>query len=57
MTEASSDAARPDEPADSTLPTGTEPPAGSPVEGKPPPESERQIAETIRSISRLEESN
>lgn len=57
MTEASRDATPPDEPADATLPTGTEPAAGSPVEGEPSPESERQTTETIRSISRLEESN
>ncbi len=57
MTEASSDAARPDEPVDSPPPTGTEPAAGSPAEGEPAPEVERQTTETIRSISRLEESN
>ncbi|MGI8535224.1 MAG: hypothetical protein ACR2K2_01770 [Mycobacteriales bacterium] len=57
MTEPVSGAPRPDAPADSALPAGNKPVARQIADGEPAPESERQTAETIRSISRLEESN
>jgi len=57
MTEPGSDASRPDEPADPALPVGRKPVARQTADGEPALEGERQTAETVRSISRLEESN